>query len=145
MSTIAEVEALVNAKAKEIFAKAEPTFTRSKGGTAEREEIISQIQVPDLWELYIALKDGNLTRSKQVQARWADTVLETWHLSHDMKRHLQSNRCNTEPSKQADWYAPDGEPYLVDCKDCYIVHAIGEGRNGCIDGGETRDRWFTNG
>ena len=71
--------------------QAEPTFTRSKGGTAEREEIISQIQVPDLWELYIALKDGNLTRSKQVQARWADTVLETWHLSHDLKRHLQTN------------------------------------------------------
>ena len=71
--------------------KTEPTFTRSKGGTAEREEIISQIQVPDLWELYIALKDGNLTRSKQVQARWADTVLETWHLSHDLKRHAQSN------------------------------------------------------
>ena len=71
--------------------KAEPTFTRSKGGSAEREEIISQIQVPDLWELYIALKDGNLTRSKQVQARWADTVLETWHLSHDLKRHAQSN------------------------------------------------------
>mgnify|MGYP000418597294 CR=1 FL=1 len=69
----------------------EATFTRSKGGTAEREEIISQIQVPDLWELYIALKDGNLTRSKQVQARWADTVLETWHLSHDLRKHLQSN------------------------------------------------------
>ena len=91
MSTIAEVEASVNAKAKEIFAKENATFTRSKGGTAEREEIISQIQVPDLWELYIALKDGNLTRSKQVQARWADTVLETWHLSHDLRKHLQSN------------------------------------------------------
>ena len=72
-------------------APVEPTFTRSKGGTEEREEIISQIQVPDLWELYIALKDGNLTRSKQVQARWADTVLETWHLSHDLRKHLQSN------------------------------------------------------
>ena len=91
MSTLAEVEASVNAKAKEVFAKENATFTRSKGGTAEREEIISQIQVPDLWELYIALKDGNLTRSKQVQARWADTVLETWHLSHDMRKHLQSN------------------------------------------------------
>ena len=31
--------------------QAEPTFTRSKGGTAEREEIISQIQVPDLWKI----------------------------------------------------------------------------------------------
>ena len=42
------------------------------------------------------------------------------------------------------WYAPDGEPYLVNCKRCYIVHAIGEGRDGCIDGGEPKDRWFTN-
>ena len=71
--------------------KAEPTFTRSKGGTAEREEIISQIQVPDLWHLYMALKDGQLTRSKKVQAELADVVYETWHLAHDMKRHLQSN------------------------------------------------------
>ncbi len=151
--------------------KAEPTFTRSKGGTAEREEIISQIQVPDLWHLAMWLKGLSehvdtiveyattqdrehieaLDKSIQYLARLkdgesqSDLALETWHLAHDMRKHLQSNRCNTEPSKQADWYAPDGEPYLVDCKDCYIVHAIGEGRDGCIDGGETRDRWFTNG
>ena len=71
--------------------KAEPTFTRSKGGTAEREEIISQIQVPDLWHLYMALKDGQLTRSKKVQAELADVVYETWQLAHDMRKHLQSN------------------------------------------------------
>ena len=71
--------------------KAEPTFTRSKGGTAEREEIISQIQVPDLWNLYMALKDGQLTRSKKVQAELADVVYETWQLAHDMRKHLQSN------------------------------------------------------
>ena len=70
---------------------AEPTFTRSKGGTAEREEIISQIQVPDLWHLYMALKDGQLTRSKKVQAELADMVYETWQLAHDMRKHLQSN------------------------------------------------------
>jgi hypothetical protein len=71
--------------------QAEPTFTRSKGGSAEREEIISQIQVPDLWHLYMALKDGQLTRSKKVQAELADVVYETWQLAHDMRKHLQTN------------------------------------------------------
>ena len=71
--------------------KAEPTFTRSKGGTAEREEIISQIQVPDLWHLAQALKGGNLTRSKPILAKAAEEVLECWHLAHDMRKHLQTN------------------------------------------------------
>ena len=91
MSTIAEVEALVNAKAGEIFAKENATFTRSKGGTAEREEPINGITVPDLWHLYMALKDGQLTRSKKVQAELADVVYETWQLAHDMRKHLQTN------------------------------------------------------
>ena len=93
MSTIAEVEALVNAKAKEIFAKAEPTFTRSKGGTAEREEIISQIQVPDLWKIAEIFqgKSNNMYMSKANREAVADAILECWHLAHDMKKHLQSN------------------------------------------------------
>ena len=90
MSTIAEVEASVNAKAKEIFAKKNATFTRSKGGSAEREEIISQIQVPDLWGMISHLKDGG-TLNKVSRTQIADAMLETWHLAHDMKRHLQSN------------------------------------------------------
>ena len=91
MSTLAEVEASVNAKAKEIFAKENATFTRSKGGTAEREEIISQIQVPDLWFTIQEMKQGKFSRSKHIQLKVADMLLETWHLAHDMKRHLQSN------------------------------------------------------
>ena len=71
--------------------KAEPTFTRSKGGTAEREEPINGITVPDLWHLAQALKGGNLTRSKPILAKAAEEVLECWHLAHDMKRHLQAN------------------------------------------------------
>ncbi len=91
MSTIAEVEALVNTKAGEIFAKENATFTRSKGGTAEREEPINGITVPDLWHLAQALKDGNLTRNKTILAKAAEEVLECWHLAHDMRKHLQSN------------------------------------------------------
>ena len=70
---------------------ADPTFTRSKGGTAEREEPINGITVPDLWHLAQALKDGKLTRNKTILAKAAEEVLECWHLAHDMKRHLQSN------------------------------------------------------
>ena len=71
-------------------APVEPTFTRSKGGTAEREEIISQIQVPDLWGMISHLRDGG-TLNKVSRTQIADAMLETWHLAHDMKRHLQSN------------------------------------------------------
>ena len=73
--------------------KAEPTFTRSKGGTAEREEIISQIQVPDLWKIAEIFqgKSNTMYMSKANREAVADAILECWHLTHDMKRHLQSN------------------------------------------------------
>ena len=93
MSTIAEVEALVNAKAGEIFAKETATFTRSKGGTAEREEIISQIQVPDLWKIAEIFqgKSNTVYMSKANREAVADAILECWHLAHDMRKHLQTN------------------------------------------------------
>ena len=70
--------------------KAEPTFTRSKGGTAEREEIISQIQVPDLWHMISHVRDG-VTLVPAYRTQIADAMLECWHLAHDLKRHAQSN------------------------------------------------------
>ena len=73
--------------------QAEPTFTRSKGGTAEREEIISQIQVPDLWKIAEVFqgKSNTMYMSKANREAVADAILECWHLAHDMKKHLQSN------------------------------------------------------
>ena len=73
------------------WAEKNPTFTRAKGGTAECEEPINGITVPDLWHLAQALKDGNLTRNKTILAKAAEEVLECWHLAHAMKKHLQSN------------------------------------------------------
>ena len=75
------------------FAKADPTFTRSKGGTAEREEIISQIQVPDLWKIAEIFqgKSNTMYMSKANREAVADAILECWHLAHDMRKHLQSN------------------------------------------------------
>ena len=66
------------------------TFTRSKGGSAEREEVISQIQVPDLWHLIQDMKQGT-TISKKEGQRLVGAIEEIWNLAHDMKRHLQSN------------------------------------------------------
>ena len=72
------------------FAKADPTFTRSKGGTAEREEIISQIQVPHLWHTILGIREGTKVPKAHRDAV-ADDILECWHLAHDMRKHLQSN------------------------------------------------------
>ena len=71
-------------------APVEPTFTRSKGGTEEREEIISQIEVPDLWFLIQGMKQGT-TISKIEGQRLVAAIEETWHLAHDLRKHLQSN------------------------------------------------------
>ena len=73
------------------------TFTRSKGGTAEREEIISQIEVPDLWHLIQDMKQGT-TISKKEGQRIVAAIAECWHLAHDMKAHMQST---TAPLKGA--------------------------------------------
>jgi len=70
--------------------QAEPTFTRSKGGTAEREEIISQIQVPDLWHIIIGIREGTKVPKAHRDAV-ADAVYEAWTLAQDMRKHLQSN------------------------------------------------------
>ena len=83
-------EALEIMEITQTAGKAEPTFTRSKGGTAEREEIISQIEVPDLWFLIQDMKQGT-TISKKEGQRLVAAIEETWHLAHDMKRHIQTN------------------------------------------------------
>ena len=75
------------------------TFTRSKGGTAEREEIISQIEVPDLWHLIQDMKHGT-TISKKEGQRLVTAIAECWHLAHDMKAHMQST---TAPLKEASY------------------------------------------
>ncbi len=58
------------------------TFTRAQGGTAQREEPISDIQIPDCWHAAETL------RSLGYEAA-ANAVLETWHLAHDLRNHVQ--------------------------------------------------------
>lgn len=55
-------------------------IVRHKGGTAQKTVPISQIVVPDLWHIAQAELDLDCRRA----------ILETWHLAHDLKRHIET-------------------------------------------------------
>lgn len=78
-------------------------------GKPERVDI-NEIQIPDLWHLYEwALKHEKLLRS-EIQhdhlfiplpaslenppvrkMTWAEAILETWNVAHDLKKNIQEN------------------------------------------------------
>lgn len=51
-------------------------------GKARREMAIEDIEVPDCWPIYECLK-------KEDCHGFAEKVLETWHLAHDLVKHLK--------------------------------------------------------
>ena len=63
-------------------------ITLNPGSLSEQTIDPQQLQVPDLWHLAQALKHGPITRSKAVQARAGDDILELWHLAHALKRYI---------------------------------------------------------
>lgn len=65
-------------------------ITFSKGGTKERKVKVSDIQIPDLWHIAIYLKEIARRPGHSVLAEHADSILEVWHMAHDMKKALQS-------------------------------------------------------
>lgn len=58
------------------------TITLAKGGTREREILVSQIKIPDLW--HIANRQENIHDREQ--------ILETWTLAHAMLRELRKDK-----------------------------------------------------
>ena len=64
-------------------------ITLNPGYPSEQTVDPQQLQVPDLWALAQALKNGPITRSKAVQARAGADVLETWHLAHALKEYIR--------------------------------------------------------
>ena len=64
-------------------------ITINPGYPSERTVDLCTVQVPDLWHLAQGLKHGPITRSKAVQARAGDDILELWHLAHALKRYIQ--------------------------------------------------------
>lgn len=61
-------------------------ITRSKGGAAERTVKLAEIQIPDLWNITSAIRDG-----KKVQhgPYYADLISDCWNLCHDLKNHIE--------------------------------------------------------
>jgi len=74
------------------------TITRSKGGSGERTVEVGDIQVPDLWHIGQALqsqtnrlvpmnyKEGD----RYPIAEQGEMIIDTWHLCHDLLRHIQA-------------------------------------------------------
>jgi len=66
----------------------EETIVRSRGGTLERIEFIADIDVPDLWHIAMAVKDGTPI-PKEKREMLSNMILDTWHIAHDLKRHIE--------------------------------------------------------
>lgn len=67
--------------------------TLSKGGKAEREAEVDEIEIPDLWHTAMRLKElGNSESDLRLSENFtkaSEDILKTWHLAHDLKRHIQ--------------------------------------------------------
>ena len=64
------------------------TITLNKGGTAEKTIDLSGHNIPDLWHIAMWLQEESKTQDNKALAISADKILETWHLAHDLKRHI---------------------------------------------------------
>ena len=61
------------------------TFPNSSG-----QLNVNQIDVPDLWHIAMYLKNEDVAGEGNYKAIWAEMVLDTWHLAHDMRKALQA-------------------------------------------------------
>lgn len=62
------------------------TVTIFKGGSKERTLPINELRIPDLWHLacWLGENEGTVPNGKLA----SELVLETWHIAHDLKRHI---------------------------------------------------------
>lgn len=68
--------------------------TLQKGLPSETQVKIADIKIPDLWNLYVELKDSakaNSGRSRVYLNRQADEVLAVWNLAKDLKRNIEED------------------------------------------------------
>ncbi len=71
------------------------TIINTAVGADERRDVDSSIiYIPDLWHVATYLKEearrSNANFDKMQLAEWADFILDTWHLAHDMKKTLDA-------------------------------------------------------
>jgi hypothetical protein len=91
-------------------------ITLNPGYPSEQTVDPQQLQIHDLWGLYMALKDGKLTRSRTVQAEIAERVLETWHLAHALKEYIRKEAARM----------PSGPPLSI-CGECLLSGFVSVG------------------
>lgn len=58
------------------------TIVRAKGGLNERRELVSAIEIPDIWHL-VHNHEVRLTPKQKKE------ILECWHLCHDLLRAVK--------------------------------------------------------
>jgi hypothetical protein len=73
-------------------AKMKKIVTLSKGGTKERKEHVDKIQIPDLYKIAELLKTDTKYIGRTTRQFMGNQILETWHLAHDLKRHIQESK-----------------------------------------------------
>ena len=52
---------------------------------------VENIDVPDLWHVAMAIREGRdfSTQGKDINISLSEMILETWHLAHSLKAHIQ--------------------------------------------------------
>lgn len=83
------------------------TVILSPKGTNRREVRLKDIQIPDLWHLYLALSEDTYFANMRLGVREdgspksvADAVLDCWHLTKDLYLNLAGD-VDAEPSKKS--------------------------------------------
>jgi len=68
--------------------------TLQKGTPGETKAKIADIKIPDLWNLYVDLKDeakADYGQRRTHLNRQADEVLAVWNLAKDLKRNIEED------------------------------------------------------
>jgi len=63
-------------------------ITVNKGGTGEKVIDLNTTDIPDLWHIADWLSGEAERRKNPELEKQAEMIRETWHLAHDMKRHI---------------------------------------------------------
>ena len=65
-------------------------IVRAREGTARHIQHVDEVKIPDLWHTAMAMQaqvDGEPDR--ELTAADVEMVLETWHLCHDLLKHVK--------------------------------------------------------
>ena len=73
---------------------------QAKGGKAEKSVEIQDIVVPDLWHVSQYLKKAGKENEDPWCTEAGAAVLKTWHLAHDLRRHIEEADAKAQEAPQ---------------------------------------------